>query len=189
MGDNKKLTIVGRGASWIYCPFEGEIWGISSVLDEPILCDKHYDKIFAFDNLNKHINSYAVEKLKEFIAIANERNIPIVSTQGYATERYPLLQIFDEFKVVWIRSTISYMLPLAIYMDYDEIHIYGIDQDIEDKYIKSRPFVDFWLGVMVGRGVHYTIANKNFPQYMPSQMEMVLAKAKNSDGRIVNEKS
>jgi len=173
--------MVGTGSSWMLCPFEGEVWGVSSVLGDPNMRDRHYDKVFAFDNLSKHKNSFCVEKLNEYIAIATEKNIPIVSTQGYATERYPLLKMFDEFKVLWFRSTISYMLALSIYQGYEIVHIYGIDQDKEQRYIQSRPFVDFWLGVMVGRGVHFTIANKNFPQYMPSEMEMILKKTKSSE--------
>ena len=159
----------------MFCPFEGEVWGIMSVLGTPGLCDKHYDKVFAFDSIDD--NSYSSEKLKEYLVVAQERNIPVVGTRKYATERYPLVQMFEEFGVPWFRPTISYMLALAIYKKYDLIKIYGIDQDKEDRYILSRPFVDFWLGVAVGRKQRYTIANKSFPQYPPDTMQKIIDRA------------
>ena len=173
MPEKKELTLLGRGDSWLYCPFEGEIWGVGSVLSTPGLCDKHFDKIFAFDSMTKFENTQVADDLIQYLSIAHERNIPVVSTQGYATERYPLLEIFREFEVAWIRPTISYMMALAIYKGYEPIHIYGVDQDKEPRYIESRPFVDFWLGVMVGRKIKYNIANKNFPQYMPERMRSI----------------
>jgi len=177
MSEKKVVTLVGKGDSWVYCPFMGEVWGISSVLGVPEMRDKHYDKVFAFDTLDKS-NSYASEKLGEYLTVAKERGIPIVSTRKYATERYPLVQVFQELGTTFFRPTISYMIALAIYMKYDMLHIYGIDQNKEERYIRSRPFVDFWLGIALGRGVQYTIANKDFPSCTPTSMQQIVDKVK-----------
>lgn len=176
MSEKKVLTIVGRGDSWIYCPFEGDIWIVHSVLTLPGMDERHIDKMFAFDDISCQ-KTHSGKALKDLIDIATERKIPIVSTRGYATERYPLLKILDEFGVSWFRLTVSYMLALAIYEKYDMVHIYGIDQDKEDRYIRTRPFVDFWLGVMVGRGIKYTIASMNFARPLPSRMMNTIDKA------------
>lgn len=170
MEGNEVLTILGRGDSWELCPFEGEIWAAASVLTDPRMSNRHYDKVFAFDYVSE------VKELEGMLVVARERSIPIVSIREYATEKYPLLEVFNEFKSTFLRNTISYMLALAIYRGYKDIRIYGVDQEDEIRYQLTRPYVVFWLGVAIGRGVKYTIANRSFPSYADAGFQGVLDK-------------
>ena len=85
----EQLTIVGRGASWYACPFEGEVWGTATCLGTEGMGDKRFDKVFAFDDEHYF--------LMKCLDIAKERAIPVVSTKRYATEKYPLVDIYNDF--------------------------------------------------------------------------------------------
>lgn len=145
----KEVSIVGRGPSWKECPFvTEELWGASTCLLEPVLADKRYTKVFAFDN-----DPITMESIK----VAKERNIAIVSKLDYATERYPVWEVVREFTSSYLKPTISYMLAYALYSKYTHLHIYGIDQGPQWYVQQGKPYVMFWLGVATGRGVKYRI--------------------------------
>jgi len=159
------LTLVGKGDSWESCPFEGEVWGVVTCVLTEGLTDKHYDKLFAFDPDNDNADPFYRQCLKE----ARRRGIPIVSTFSWADERYPTLQIIEEFKVAYIRTSFTYMLALAIYLNKNPLAIYGFDQT-EGEYFRGKPFVTFWLGVAVGRGIKYNIISASImPQLLSEE--------------------
>lgn len=169
----KELTILGRGESWKSCPFTGGIWATASVLVAEGMKDRHYDKVFAFDSEKK------CPEVTSYIAIARERDIPLVSTRSYATEPYPIWGVLSEFRSMYFRNTVSYMLALAIFEGYDNLKLYGIDQ-LGERYAPEKSYVAFWLGMASGRGVFYTVSNYVLPRslpesyfdYMPREMKI-----------------
>lgn len=141
----KAVTILGRGPSWQECPFRTEeLWGASTCLLVPILGDKPYTKVFAFDN-----DAETMESIK----VAQARHIPIVGKLDYVTEKYPVWDIVKTFQSSYFMNTISYMLAYAIYQGYNYLHIYGIDQGPQWCVQSGKSFVTFWLGVATGRGI------------------------------------
>lgn len=160
MSGQEVLTILGRGDSWEACPFEGEIWACSTVLITEGMENRHYDKVFAVDKEDES------ESVRKAIKVARERKIPIVSPLGYGDEKYPLYEIYSTFKTNYLRNTASYMLALAIYQNRSPLEIFGIDQTGD--YIRTKPFVTFWLGVATGRGIEYTIHSASL---MPKKMD------------------
>lgn len=153
--ESKPLTIVGRGVSWYSCPFEGEVWGTATCLVTPGMEDKRYDKVFAFDTVNY--------ELANALEVAKERHIPVVSGKDYATELYPLREIWNEFQTGYLRNSISYMLALAILRKYKKLNLYGVDQ--EGLYEEGRAYVTFWLGMAFGRGIDFASSNFSLPHY------------------------
>ena len=148
----KPVTIIGRGPSWKECPFSTEeLWANATCLNTTGLEDKKYTKVFAFDQING--NSPLVEAL----AIAKERNIPIVSTWEYATEPYPLFQIARELGSSYLMPTVSYMIAYALFLKYERLWIFGIDQGPRWDYQSGKPHIAFWLGVATGRKVSLRI--------------------------------
>lgn len=145
----KDLIILGRGQSWKDCPFDAECWAIASVLNDPEISKHQIHKVFAFDD-------YAL--VKSEVVLARGKNIPIMSTQGYASEPYPLKEITEEFGQTYFRTSVSYMIAYAIYKGYEKLRLYGIDQAPEWVHIVNKPYVMFWLGVATGRGVKWELS-------------------------------
>lgn len=182
MSDEKTVTILGRGPSWEHCPFEGEIWGAGSLLVTPELCDKRFDKVFILDNITSKVGlRRADNKVGEILVVAKRRDIPVISALPYGCERYPLLEIFHEFGITYLRNSISYMIAFAIYKGYKTIHLYGVDQDEKldiqgMPYVYGKAHVTFWLGIAHERGIKFTVANGRFPRQMDSEMWDIIDK-------------
>ena len=142
----KEITIVGRGDSWRECLFNTEeIWGTATCLTTEGLKDKPFTKVFAFDPV--------YPDFQKALDIAKERNIPVVSTLFYATEQYPSREVVREFRVSYFKTTISYMLAMAIYQKPDRMWVYGCEQTKTLNYVLFKPFVTFWLGAAYARGI------------------------------------
>lgn len=153
------VTILGTGDSWVSCPFVGEIWACATVLLIDGLKDNRYDKLFAFDPISN-------SGVSGSYGIALERHIPIVSTFSYATEKYPIADVLNDFHASYLANTISYMLALAIHQGRSPISLYGVEQEKGD-YAVTKPFTTFWLGVATGRGLEYSVASMNMPNSLP----------------------
>jgi len=148
----RELIILGRGQSWKDCPFDAECWAVAHVLDLPETNNRYgqIHKVFAFDD-----DSLLLRKL---IRKAKKFNIPLVSTQKYATEKYPFEDIVKEFGYSYFKPTVSYMIAYAIYKGYERIRLYGIDQGPEWEHLVNKPYVMFWLGVATGRKVKWELS-------------------------------
>jgi hypothetical protein len=61
----------------------------------------------------------------------------------------------------YFTNTISWLLALAIFMEYKEIHVYGVDmaqdQLLQAEYSHQRPSCEFFLGVATGRGIEVVL--------------------------------
>lgn len=137
----KVLTILGRGPSWKDCIFQTEeLWGTVSNLAVPELGDKKYNKLFAFDGLED-------VELKHCVDLAKERNIPIISTREYGTEKYPLIDIARKYHTSYLNNSVSYMIAYALFQDYKKIYLHGIDQGPQWNYQDGKPYITFWLGM------------------------------------------
>ena len=148
----KELILLGRGSSAEQCTYDAEVWCASSVLLMPEIKLECISKAFAFD-------VWSIPELRESVEKARAYSIPVISTEEYASEPYPLQQIKEEFNSSYFRPTVSYMLALAIYRGYEKLKLYGIDQGPEWIYLAGKPYVTFWLGVATGRGIEYELSS------------------------------
>ncbi len=149
-----EVTIIGKGPSLIDCKFDTELWATLTILELPEYRDKNYSKLFAFD-------STKIPAIQKCLEIAHEKKIPIISTKGYADEPYPYQEIRDFLSIHFFRNTITYMLAYAIYLKYEKIKVYGVDQAPEWDYICNRPYTLFWLGVAAGKGIEIELARSS----------------------------
>ncbi len=143
----KEVILLGSGDSAYDCPFNAELWTTAAMLPN---IDPDCAKVFAFGS-----NS------KEGREIAIKANIPIVSTEAYATEKFPYAEIVKEFAIDYFRSPLSYMLAYAIHLGYEKIGIYGFDLEDEDEYKVGKSRITFWLGVATGRGIIWEIGRSS----------------------------
>lgn len=169
----KAVTLIGTGPSWKECRFSTEeLWGTASCLLTEGLKDKNFTKVFAFDS--------PTPAIQDELAIARERNIPIVSSLLYATEPFDRRKICRKLKASYWMSTMSYMISYALYLEYDGIYVFGIDQGPQWYYQFGKTQIVFWLGyaacmvaegkmsgVALGRGSlrwAYSVGLDSFPK-------------------------
>lgn len=146
----KELNLLGAGPSWVECPFRApETWGVLKCLSIDGLKDKSFDKLFVFDSLTPALN--------KALAYATIRDIPIVSTLEYATEKYPLADIGLYFGTSYFNPSMSFMIAYALYLGYEFLHIYGIDQGPSFDHVNGKPHILHWLGVASGMKVKYKL--------------------------------
>ena len=65
---------------------------------------------------------------------------------------YPRYEITDSFGYYFTNS-ISWMIALAIYEGFKEIHMYGIEMALSGEYGYQRPSVEYFMGIARGMGI------------------------------------
>ena len=152
----KSVTLLALGPSRKECPFETEeLWGTVDCLNQDNLRDKRFTKVFAFDSETVVINNHPprrIDSFCEYIDRAKQLKIPLVSTRDYATEKYPLREIITKFKSSYFMPTVSYMIAYALYLEYDRLYIFGIDQGPQWWYQLGKPHITFWIGYAIALG-------------------------------------
>ena len=77
------------------------------------------------------------------------------------SERFPLEEIVEHFKISYFTSSVAYALALACYWGYKRIELYGVEMETNTEYQYQRDGVTLWLGVALGLGIdvdaHITI--------------------------------
>lgn len=147
----KELILLGTGPSLKDCTWDAEVWCASTVLLMPEVRLDCISKAFAVDD-------WSVGDIKQSVELAKEHSIPVVSTESYATEPYPLQEIEDEFDSVFLNNTLSYMLALAVYQSYSKLRLFGVDQGPRYEYLANKSYTTFWLGVATGRGIDWELS-------------------------------
>lgn len=71
-----------------------------------------------------------------------------------SSQRYPLEKVwpFPDHHA-YFTCTPAYMIAYAIYQDYKEIHLYGIDLTVSEEYQKQKACVEFWIAVAMTKGI------------------------------------
>jgi len=146
-----RLTILGRGPSWRECLFDTEeLWGTVTCLTIPELREKKFTKVFYFDDSETPEN-------RAGLAIAEQRNIQILSMVGDVGDKYPLRDVIRDCRASYFLNTISYMMAYAIHLKYSRIFLHGIDQGPVWELQQAKPHVCFWIGFANGRGIEVTM--------------------------------
>lgn len=136
-----------------------ELWGLNRL--HQVLPDRRFDRWFEIHGLEEY---YADdEQHRTFL-----RNFPgpvYLRPQDMGVARdwgitnatpYPVERILAAFPP-YFNNTVSWLLALAIAMEYHELHVYGVDmaQDtlLQAEYSQQRPSCEFFLGLAAGRGM------------------------------------
>lgn len=56
-------------------------------------------------------------------------------------------------QIEYATSTVAYAIALAVWLEYDQIDMYGVDMESNTEYIYQRDCVAFWTGLALGRGI------------------------------------
>jgi hypothetical protein len=71
---------------------------------------------------------------------------------------YPMTDIVESFginaeNVHWFTNSFGFMCALAIYLGFEEIHIFGFEMSSQEEYGHQRACAVFWAGIAIGRGI------------------------------------
>ena len=70
------------------------------------------------------------------------------------SRKYPLDSILRILSCErFFTSTTDYMIALACYLDYDAIHLYGIEMETNTEYQQQQDSFMYWYGVAQGNGI------------------------------------
>ncbi len=88
------------------------------------------------------------------------------SDQIPASIAYPIEEVAEKLGPMgrkYFTNTIDFMLALAIYEGFNEVFLYGIDltSDGDGEYTKMRQSLEYYVGVMHGRGIEYFIPQRS----------------------------
>lgn len=83
--------------------------------------------------------------------------IPVYMQEHYpdipASIKYPLEEMIVHFGRQYFKSTLDYMMALALYEGFEEIHLYGVNMADSLEYAHQRPSMEYWIGRAEGMGV------------------------------------
>ena len=67
--------------------------------------------------------------------------------------KYPRAEMVEHFGRQYFKSTLDYMIALALYEGFEEIHIYGVNMAYAEEYAHQKPSMEYWIGRAEGMGV------------------------------------
>lgn len=153
----KKVAIVGSaGSSTEKAPWkdpEFEIWGLAWRIMEK------GDRYFDMHKLGPH---------RKNVQPNYERHLSLLDATVYLQEehpdipnsvRYPIEDVIKMLSGVdpyadgdYFASSVAFMLALAIYEEFEEIHLYGIDLLTDSEFSHQRPNAEYLIGLARGLG-------------------------------------
>jgi hypothetical protein len=170
----KKVAIVGTAMSYKQAPFDDpswEIWGLNdhwNMLPRATRWFESQDE--GHCSVTPCTNGTGLMRMDWY----RKAPIPVYMPDHYddapMTIRYPLEEIqdficdLDPMGKNYFTNTVSFMIALAIYEQFDVIHLYGVDMAVGSEYAAQRPSCEFWIGIAKGRGIKL---------YIPQQSDLL----------------
>jgi hypothetical protein len=137
-----------------------EFWGINRlhvVMPE----HAHFDRYFQIHDVEligkdpEHL-----EWLREWGGPVYLRPEDVGAVEMPNAQAFPVRALVRDFRPYYT-NTISWLIAMAVAMEFKEIHIYGVDmaQDgiIQAEYRVQRPSCEYFVGVAEGRGIYVYI--------------------------------
>ena len=170
---NDVCCIVGFAPSWNEAPFERtdvDFWGLNElyVYLRTINPEPQFNLWFEVHNIEK-----SPSKQKDYHQkFLKEMKIPLITQRHWdkypTSQRYPvdyILKLIDSGFIIEPDSTsfhdysnqISWMIALAMAMEYKEIYVYGVDMAQSSEYRFQKSSCNFFLGACWGRGIKLKI--------------------------------
>ena len=158
----KRVHIVGFAPTWVQAPWddtEAEFWGMNAL--HRLATDKPFHRWFQLHDLDQH----HAEDADHRVWLQNAK-IPIYMWSHHidkfgayipAAVPYPKDEIVNRYGT-YLTNTVSWMMAYALYlhdigMGIEEVGVWGVDMAQDSEYEHQRPSVEYFLGLLVGRGI------------------------------------
>jgi hypothetical protein len=152
-----KCFIVGFASSWKQTPWndeDAEIWCCNEFYK---LLEKEKNDVVVDRWFEMHNPDSPSKNNPEHRKFLQECPIPLYMQQKSPefpnSVEYPIKEIIRKLNSTYFTNQISYMIALAIYEGFKEIHVYGVDMATDSEYQSQRPSCEFWLGLARGLGI------------------------------------
>lgn len=167
-GRRTKVCIMGFAPSWQLAPFgndEFEIWALNELY--LFLPNIPLERLRWFDIHSRPVIEAQTQSLHRTPVSDHLQKLQAMQCRLYmqkhyedipASIEYPLAEVTAMFvqaghQNAYFNNSISYMLALAIYEGFEEIHLYGVDMAHDSEYFNQRPSVEFFCGFARGKGI------------------------------------
>jgi len=143
-----QVSIIGKGSGWEDAPASGEIWGVTQlILRRPV-------SLVIDMNVYEDGRWGEVERLEalEVKRLCMDQYIPFIGL-----DNYPLRQVVKHFGTDYFSNTVDYALALALFRDYDEIDLYGVNMASMTEYASQKAGVEYWVGRAHGMNCKVTV--------------------------------
>ncbi len=170
-----KVCIVGFAPTWNKTPFaddDFEVWGLNELYAYfKQIPDAHAERWFEIHSPNspsKNTPQHRAWLRKATIPIYMQKHFDDIPN----SVPFPKDEVFKFFEdkgymgAKYFTNSISYMIALAIYEGYKEIHIYGVDMAQDSEYAFQRPSCEYFIGIAEGLGIKV---------YIPCESDLVKA--------------
>lgn len=159
----KKVAIVGFTPSRDQAPYANpdfEIWALNDLFEAIPRCDRLFQI-----HLRQAVDTYSTRgEHASYIERLRSLKVPIYMIEKYPdipnSIRYPLEQMLELYGP-YFTNTISYMIALATYEGFEEIHIYGVDMAVGTEYAQQRPSCEYHIGIAKGKGIRIFIPHQS----------------------------
>lgn len=158
----KKVAICGTSRTLREAPFTDdtfEFW-ICNDMHQVV---KGFHRIFEMHPRKGYLENYVCSNgLRQIDALASFE-VPVYMLERHEdipySIPYPINDVVNKLGRRYFRSTIDYMIALAIYEGFEEIHIYGVDMAVDTEYGTQRPSCEYWIGLAEGKGINVFLPN------------------------------
>jgi len=135
-----------------------EFWGLNRL--HTVLPDKTWHRWFELHDLEKFYGQdqehQTFLKAAQFPIYVRPQDMQIAEQWGIDAVPYPRDQIVATFQP-YFTNTVSWLLAMAIMMEFEEIHLYGVDMAMDNvlqaEYAEQRPSCEWLIGLAQGRGI------------------------------------
>lgn len=160
-----KVYIVGFAPTWLETPWKdgkdgnAEIWGLNELYRAASGDNgENFTRWFEIHNPDS-----PSKKTEEHHAFMEACHIPLYMQKKDdrfpMSVKYPLDEVTEFFKekgcngAKYFTNSISYMIALAIYEGFKEIHIYGVDMAQSSEFSHQRPSCEYFIALAEGMGI------------------------------------
>jgi len=187
--EKKKVYIVGCANSKNVLSWDdpdAEYWGVNNLYGVPIE-GAHYDRWFEIHNiwqdpktdkmLRRNMNEFRGQDVLNYMQGLASLKCTVYMQKHWPnlipySIPYPLDEVVQFFQnkginldvCRYITNTIAYEIMLAIYLGFEEIHVWGVDMSVGSEYEHQKACCEFWMGVALGMGIRV---------YVPSQADLL----------------
>lgn len=155
----KTIYIVGKGTTWSHCPSiydrehgdDEEVWGVGTVFRSHRNCDR----LFLMHDFRQEI----VFEDRRFTENLKAYGKPFYTNTTYdkQMQSFPVERVMESYNRHYFINTVAWMLALVGTCCPEKVSIFGVDYADEDSQRVERAGVEFWLGVLMERGIEIEI--------------------------------
>ncbi|MGE5404617.1 MAG: hypothetical protein ACM3PP_06725 [Candidatus Saccharibacteria bacterium] len=155
---SKKVCLLGTSNTLKLAPLGDrsfEFWALNDMYD--VVPVEMIDRWFDIHGRSTHESHVSRASETRHIDGLRALTMPVYMQERFedipASVKYPLEEIIAHFNRQYFKSTLDYMLALALYEGFEEIHIYGVDMAAGSEYSHQKPSLEYWIGRAEGMGV------------------------------------